>query len=123
MSYRKGMFAFFDGTSGEYRKALQQGGKIASYTVGKIDFDGVQLQSSGITIEMKVGAAMRLEGGSWELRPPGEWGEMASTESATGTGAVQETTETSTNLPSSGDESDVLKRLMEKRQQQEKELK
>jgi hypothetical protein len=123
MSYRKGMFAFFDGTSEQYRKALQQGGTVAGYTVKKIDFDGVQLQSSGKTIEMKVGAAMRLEGGAWELSAPGDWGEIATTDSGTGSGTAQETSETSTNLPSSGEESDVLKRLMEKRKQQEQDLK
>jgi len=123
MSYRKGMFAFFDGTSGEYRKALQQGGKIAGYTVEKISFDGVQLQSSGITIGMKVGSAMRLEGGAWQLSAPGDWGEMGTTDSTTGNGAVQETSETSTNLPSSGEESDALKRLMERRKQLEQDLK
>ncbi len=124
MSYRKGMFAFFDGTSEEYRKALQQGGTIAGYTVKKIDFDGVQLLSSGKTIEMQVGAAMRLEEGAWELSAPGDWGEVTAAESGSGSGTAQETSETSTNnAPSSGDENDVLKRLMEKRKQQEQELK
>lgn len=123
MSYRKGMFAFFDGTGEDYRKALQQGGKIAGYSVNKIDFDGVQLQSSGKTIEMKVGAAMRLEGGAWELSAPGDWGDLATTDSGTGSSATQETSETSTNPPSTGAESDVLKRLMEKRKQQEQDLK
>ena len=74
MSYRKGMFAFFNGTSEDYQKALQQGGKIAGYTVKKITFDGVQLQSSGKTIEMKVGAAMRQEGDGWELSAAGVMG-------------------------------------------------
>ena len=123
MSYRKGMFAFFNGTSDQYRKALQQGGKIAGYTVGKIGFDSVQLESSGKTNEMKVGAAMRLEGGKWELSAPGEWGEIATSETIMESGAAQDTSETSTNLPSSGGGSDVLQRLMEKRKQQEQELK
>jgi hypothetical protein len=120
MTYRKGMFAFFNGTSDEYRKALQQGGSIAGYTVGKITFDSVQLQSSGKTIDMKVGAAMRREGGAWELSAPGEWGDLSA--NGTGTASGSETTsETSTNLPTSssgGEESDVLKRLMEKRAQE-----
>jgi hypothetical protein len=121
MSYRKGMFAFFNGTSDEYRKALQQGGTIAGYTVGKITFDGVQLQSSGRTIDMKVGAAMRREGDSWELRAPGEWGDLTTSGSGSGgTPATGETSAetTSTNLPSSGEQNDVLKRLMEQREQE-----
>jgi hypothetical protein len=119
MSYRKGMFAFFNGTSDEYRKALQQGGTIAGYNVTKINFDGVQLESAGRTIDMKVGAAMRKEGSSWELSAPGAWSESPSTESDTGdSNAVESSTAT---LPSGGGEvSDVLKRLMQQRQQEEK---
>ncbi|HEY1787467.1 MAG TPA: hypothetical protein VGJ73_04895 [Verrucomicrobiae bacterium] len=116
MSYRKGMFAFFNGTSDEYRKALQQGGTIAGYTVGKITFDNVQLQSSGKTIEMKVGAAMRREGSEWELSARGEWGDLNATETSPG---GETSSETSTNVPSSGgEENDVLKRLIEQRQQE-----
>jgi hypothetical protein len=115
MSYRKGMFAFFNGTSDEYRKAIQQGGKIAGYTVEKITFDGAQLQLSGKTIDMKVGAAMRQEGREWELRAPGEWGDMSATETTTGSAT---SSETSTNQPSAGEQNDVLKRLMEQREQE-----
>ncbi len=119
MSYRKGMFAFFNGTGDEYRKALQQGGTIAGYNVANITFDGVQLQGAGRTIDMKVGAAMRKEGSSWELSAPGEWSESPSTESDTGdSNAVESSTAT---LPSGGGQvSDVLQRLMQQRQQQEK---
>jgi hypothetical protein len=116
MSYRKGMFAFFNGTSDEYRKALQQDGKIAGYTVGKITFDSVQLQSSGKTIDMEVGAAMRREGNEWVLRQPGDWGDLSASGSAAGSETSSETT--STNLPSSGEQNDVLKRLMEQREQE-----
>jgi hypothetical protein len=115
MSYRKGMFAFFSGTSESYRKALEKGGTIAGYTVAKIDFDGVQLQSSGKTIDMKVGAAMQREGDAWELTAPGAWGETAAADSASGS---QSTDQTSTNLPAGGGGNDVLKRLMEKREQE-----
>jgi hypothetical protein len=115
MSYRKGMFAFFNGTSDEYRKALQQGGTIAGYTVGKITFDSVQLQSSGKTIDMKVGAAMRREGNAWELSAPGEWGDLSQNATTPGSESSEET---STNMPSSGEQNDVLKRLMEQREQE-----
>ncbi|HEX3625476.1 MAG TPA: hypothetical protein VH280_08625 [Verrucomicrobiae bacterium] len=124
MSYRKGMFAFFDGTREEYRKALQQGGIIAGYTIGKINFDGVELRASGITNYMRVGAAMRREGDAWEMSAPGEWGDMASA-NGTGSGSGSDTNNgTSTNsnsntaLPSGGEQNDVLKRLMEKREQE-----
>lgn len=115
MSYRKGMFAFFDGTSDEYRKALQVGGTIAgSYTVTKIDFDGVELQGAGKKIEMKVGAAMRQEGDGWELSAPGQWEESSSSETE-----IQDTNAPAATSPLPGGAgSDVLKRLMERRAQE-----
>jgi hypothetical protein len=118
MSYRKGMFAFFNGTSDDYRKAIQEGGRIAGYTIGKVTFDSVQLQSSGKMIEMKVGAAMRRNGDEWELSAPGEWGDLNSTESTPGSEASNETSTNQPSQPSGGEQNDVLKRLMEQRQQQ-----
>jgi hypothetical protein len=116
MSYRKGMFAFFNGTSSDYQKALQESGTIAGYTVAKITFDSVQLQAVGKQIEMKVGSAMRQEDGSWELAQPGEWTPASEADTS---GENQNTNETpALTLPASGAASDVLKRLMERRQQE-----
>ncbi len=125
MSYRKGMFAFFSGTSEEYQKALQQGGTIAGYTVTKIDFNGVQLQNAGKQVHMTVGSAMRQEGDGWVLSMPGEWSGTTvadTTGSSTGTDTNANTSETSApSLPSGGAGSDVLKRLMQQRQQAEQQ--
>jgi hypothetical protein len=116
MSYRKGMFAFFNGNSSDYQKAVREGGTIAGYTVVKINFDGVQLQSAGKPIDMKVGTAMRQEGGNWELTGQDEWTPSSDTDASS---ENQDTNEVpAVSLPSSGAESDVLKRLMERRQQQ-----
>jgi hypothetical protein len=116
MSYRKGMFAFFSGSSSDYQKAVQEGGVIAGYTVAKITFDGVQLQLSGKETDMKVGAAMRQEGGNWELSQPGEWTPDSTTDTDSENQSTNETPAAS--LPSDGAGSDVLKRLMERRQQE-----
>jgi hypothetical protein len=124
MSYRKGMFAFFSGTSDDYQKVLQQGGSIAGYKVGKITFDGVQLQTATTNIDMKVGAAMRQEGGGWELNEPGQWGESPVTPAESGNSQNTQTTgETSAPAPSSAAPNDILKRMMEQRAQQEQESK
>ncbi len=124
MSYRKGMFAFFDGTRDDYQKALPQGGTIAGYTVTKITFDGVTLRAGGYQTNMTVGAAMQQEGDGWRLVPPGEWAGASTSEGGSGSEGGTET-ENSTNaaplpLPPSGGgaESDVLKRLMQQRQQE-----
>jgi hypothetical protein len=116
MSYRKGMFAFFSGTSDVYQKALQEGGKIAGYTVTKITFDGAQLQGDGKTINMKVGDAMRQQGNGWELSAAGQWTDESSTTDSGSQSTNAATSETSAPAPTiSGDQSDVLKRLMEQR--------
>ena len=116
MSYRKGMFAFFNGTSSDYQKAVQEGGTIAGYTVAKITFDGVQLQLNGKATDMKVGSAMRQDGGSWELTQPGEWTPSSETDTGTENQSTNETP--ALTLPTSGASSDVIKRLMERRQQE-----
>ncbi|HTR40687.1 MAG TPA: hypothetical protein VMH87_03650 [Pseudomonadales bacterium] len=123
MSYRNGMYAFFNGSSSEYQKSLQQGGTIAGYTVTKIDFDGVELQNAGKQVRMTVGAAMRQEGDGWTLSMPGEWSgttvtDAGSTESA-GTGDTNQSAPSTTSLPSGGAASDALQRLMQQRKQLE----
>jgi hypothetical protein len=115
MSYRKGMFAFFDGTSSVYRRALQEGGTIAGYTVTKITLDGVQLESDGKKIEMSVGAAMRQEGEGWQLSAPGKWNESSA---ATETENPSSAETPPPNSNSSAGENDVLKRLMQQRAQE-----
>jgi hypothetical protein len=125
MSYRKGMYAFFDGTSSDYQEAVQVGGTIAGYTVTKIDFDGVQLQSGGKTMDFKVGAAMRQENNSWVLSDPGQWTESddtQTTDQSPGTPGAPGTT-TATPPPSATAPNDTLKRLMELREQQQQKLK
>jgi hypothetical protein len=120
MSYRKGMYAFFTGTRSDYQKAVQEGGTIGSFTVTKINFEGVELQNAGKKIDMKVGSAMRQEGDGWDLSLPGEWSPSSSPIST-------ETDNSSTNetapaaLPSSSAPNDILKRLMEQREQIEQQ--
>src|SRR3569833_538053 len=47
MSYAKGKFAFFDGTSDQYNKVLAVGGNIAGYTVKEIEQNFVTLAANG----------------------------------------------------------------------------
>ena len=62
MSYQKGTFAFFDGTSPEYRKVLERDGAIAGYKVAEITPNAVKLEAANKRVEMKVGTQMRHEG-------------------------------------------------------------
>ena len=81
MTYEKGTFAFFDGTSSDYKKALKLTDTIAGYKVTTIAPNGVKLASGTNEVELSVGAQLRREeDGPWllagqvcvllRLRPP-----------------------------------------------------
>jgi hypothetical protein len=71
MDYAKGKFAVFDGTSSDYHKVLETGGRIAGYTVTEISGDMVKLVSGTNTLELKVGTQMRRDdNGHWSAGEP-----------------------------------------------------
>ena len=117
MSYEKGRFAFFDGTSSEFRKTLKPSDKIAGYKIADIANDGIKLAaSSNQTISLPVGTQMRrVNGGHWTFAGHAEPVPDNSTASAAAP-ASNSSTETSPAL--TGAESDVMKRLMLKRLQE-----
>jgi hypothetical protein len=66
MNYEKGLYAVFDGTSQDYHKVLESGGKIATYTVSEITHDSCKLTYGTNQIELRVGMQMRRNtDGSW----------------------------------------------------------
>ncbi len=69
ISYEKGQFAFFDGTSSEYRKAVQTNGSIAGFSLIGIARDRVRLSAGTNQVtEMRVGMQMQREDeGEWAL--------------------------------------------------------
>jgi len=68
MSYEKGSFAFFDGSSSDYRKALQINGVVAGFKVADIESAYVKLASPTNEIELRVGMQLRREdNGEWHL--------------------------------------------------------
>jgi hypothetical protein len=113
MSYQRGMIAFFDGTDSGYRKVLTQNGVVAGYKVVEITLRGVKLESGGKQIEMKVGAQMRQESkGEWQLAGPGEL------PASTAENEVTASNETPSSAGSSSEGNDVLKKLMQQREQE-----
>ena len=116
MSYEKGTFAFFDGTSSEYKKALKLTDSIAGYKVTNIAPHGVKLASGTNELELSVGAQLRREeDGPWLLT--GQSTSYAATLASTSTNAAAATT-TGSDAASGGAESDILKRLMLKREKE-----
>lgn len=116
ISYSKGMFAFFNGTTSDLKQALPVAESIAGYKVLEIAQGRVQLETpEKKKLELKVGDSMRQENGKWIL---------AGTENsaASSTADAPAATENSdTPAPASNpalESNDVLKRLMEKRQKE-----
>ncbi len=119
MIYEKGSFAFFDGSSSDYRKVLTTSNSIAGFTLKDIDSDGVKLEKEGKAIQLAVGQQLKRQNeGDWSVGEATNATQSgASSGSSTSRSSSTSGTETSS---SSGSQSDVLKRLLEKR---EKELK
>ena len=67
LSYDKGTFAVFDGSGSDYHKVLESGGKIAGYTLARIQRDSAELSAGSNHVELRVGMQMRRsEDGTWE---------------------------------------------------------
>jgi hypothetical protein len=114
MSYPKGTFAFFDGTSSDYRKVLKLDDAIAGYKVTGITPNAVTLKAADKQIEMKVGSQMRHEDqGGWQLVSQNESLVEAAENSAEDTSSSS-----ATESSSGGEGSDVLKKLMQQREQE-----
>jgi hypothetical protein len=112
MSYAKGTFAFFDGTSSEYRKVVQNAGTIAGYKVTDITPTAVKLANGDKQLVMKVGTQMRREEkGSWQMAATSEL-PVVTTENADSAPAEPVASD------SSSEGGDVLKRLMKQREQE-----
>ncbi|MBL9136280.1 MAG: hypothetical protein JNK85_10445 [Verrucomicrobiales bacterium] len=137
MSYEKGTFAFFEGSSSEFRKVLKTGGTIAGYTLREITPAGVQLQSGEKTLQLKVNSQLRREDdGEWEITARTE-SSASPTSSSSGSRRDRDASAdngrdrresrssegggtaaaTSGSAPAS-DPSEVLKRLMQQREQE-----
>ena len=118
MSNRKGMLAFFDGNDSDYRKVLAPDGVIAGYKVVEITLRGVRLEAAGKPVAMKVGAQMRQESkGEWQLAEPSE---LSISTTGNETPAANETPGANPRpaAKSSDEPNDVLKKLMQQREQE-----
>jgi hypothetical protein len=73
MEYEKGVFAFFDGTSANYRKTLEAEGAISEFKITDITRQQVKLHSGTNEFTLRVGMQVRREdGGDWFLTEPGQ---------------------------------------------------
>jgi hypothetical protein len=116
MTYEKGTFAFFDGTSADYRKALRMTDSIAGYKVASITPTSVKLAAGTNQFELNVGSALRREeNGPWQ--PANQFSSYVPPSASTSTNSAA-TTSSGTDTATAGAESDVIKRLMQKREKE-----
>jgi hypothetical protein len=116
MTYEKGTFAFFDGTSSEYKKALKQTDIIAGYKVTNIVPDGVTLALGTNQLQLHVGMQLRREeNGPWTLGKGS--GSSVPVPASLSTNAAAATAPAA-DPASSAAESEIIKKLMQRRAQE-----
>ena len=114
MSYDKGTYVFFDGTSGDYRKSMKLGDRIADYKLAAVSADQVKLSGpSNQVVTLQVGTQLRREdGGEWQVSTHAD--SYAANSDTSGSHDSTSSTPSSTSSGGSS-ENDVIKRLMERR--------
>jgi hypothetical protein len=116
MDSAKGRLAFFNSSNPSFRKAMAQGGMIADFTVARIETDRVELTKDSKSTWLAMGQQLRRPpGGEWE---PGAGASLAG-EVGSNAGPDAAAAPAAPAIPADAD--DVVKRLMEKRQQQLKQ--
>jgi len=118
LSYEKGSFAIFDGSSAEYQKALKVSDTIAGYQLLSVSRNSVKLASGTNEVELRIGMQMsRQEQGPWT---PSEAAESyASVTPASPAASPDPSNKPPGNDPAlSGPAADILKKLMQRRAQE-----
>ncbi len=111
LSYSKGDFAFFDGSSSQYRKTLGAGDSIAGYSIQSITNNRIQFESAGKTVEFHVGSQLRRE-------DEGEWKIVARSDAPSSSSSSGSTSSSKSSSASDPAANDILQRLMKKREQE-----
>lgn len=125
--------AFFSGTSSEYRSVLKPGDVIADYQIKAIHDKEIVLDKDGEAIEFTVGMEMSRRGDEpWSMglaTPGSNSGSTRARSSSRGrdrsssgsrfSPRQSSSRSSETSEPSDASRSDILKRMMERRRQQE----
>ena len=123
MSYEKGLFAFFDGNDADLRKVLypEDTNGIAGFIVTGITPAGATLESADKkrTVQLKIGDSMRQEGKVWQLAGAGELTDAGMATASDSSSAADNSSPESGSTPgSAGAPKDILKKLMQQREQE-----
>jgi hypothetical protein len=119
MTYSKGSFAFFEGTSPEYQKAVEPGETIAGYKVIAVYPHGVLLESGEDRVVMRVATQMRRDdGGPWYSSASSALPSRSSERSGDSSERESSATESAPPVAGNAAMSDVLRRLMQQREKE-----
>jgi len=120
MIYEQGQFAYFDGSSSQYRKALKPADSIGGCKITRIAPNLVQLEIDGQPLELRVGMQLRREdGGPWDLvAQPEPFARTSTPTTEAGSASTAAAGKPATGPSTGSDESEILRRLMQKREQE-----
>lgn len=123
MSYEKGYFAFFSGNSSDLSQVVQVGGKINGNTVTDITANSVIIEGADHkSAFMNLGDGWRQESGKWLFYKSGEMPLAGSEAPGSGVSAGTEPAAPGSAAPvpppSTGEQNDILKRLMQQREKE-----
>jgi len=107
--------AFFSGSRTEYNAVLTTNGRIAGAKINKITADSVEVERNGKRITIAVGQTVPLDSSSMPTAAPASTPSSDSTASPSANNSSPSAS--STSAPS-GDREAVMRRMMEKRQQE-----
>ncbi len=113
-------FAFFTGSDQDFRSVLNVGQAIAGYNVKSITKEIVELERNEEVIEFRIGMEMTRQGSEdWTLieNSRSDWGKLGGSSRSTRPSSSNASS-TSKPAPLSGDKSDILRKMMERRKQQ-----
>lgn len=111
MQYEKGLLAFFDSPDSRYAKALREGDTFADFKIQRIMADRVELLRADKPLTLKLSEQLRRpEGGDWSVGP-------APNNAFAVVPAAAVALPTADSAPSA-EASEVLKRLLQKREKQ-----
>jgi len=140
MSYARGNFAFFDGTSPDLRKVLELNGDIAGFKLTALTPKSATLSSGTNEMVLPVGTQVRRDDdGHWKVTTePIAYGSAGqhrgrsataattannpSADNANPTDSGTDTHPPETAAPAGGGANDALTRLMQQRAQEEQQL-
>lgn len=110
MAYDKGVFAFFDGTKPDHKKALQTDGAIGDFKIVHLTNTEVKIVAGTNTFDLKVGMQMRREDeGDWFLSESSDTSKRRIVSSRTKTrGSHNGSTESGGEAPSAGGEPEII---------------